>query len=660
MSEITLTGGTLIPSSTASNEGSTATGTGVAHTHGHHSGHSCHSKNGIEMASLGSNNNAASLEELAKASDEEISRALSTLMRFGRFESFPPILAKLEENNRSIPDIVLKQFDQGGHTLFHWAAKRVDDIRFLQTLVELATKYALAPDLFNVASKDNVGMRPIHWTCTEGSIPHAALLLKNGADPEARDNSGCTPLLIAAQYGQVEVVAYLLKKGANIQAVDSSRDTALHWAAYKGSIEVCGLLAYHKQLNFAAQDAYGQTPLHLSALRGHTSVVRYILQRLDPVEKSERGVLFVADKNQRSPLDLAIHKNRPNVEIVLREAMADVQDPRGYFFRKTLWSNIKGLFSPKSWKSWMGLTPRGMDEMDVASKFPFYIVVTNLTIHFALMVGVMAPFANAGNGLVWDKSGILMLNFITMFFTWYFFAKTVKTSPGYVDESMPNIGKWRQLYEDTLESLADETTYSGEQKIPQERPFQLCHTCHVARPHRSKYCRVTRKNVLLFDHFCPFIDNTIGLNNYKYFFMFLLSLTIGILTFFVTFVIYTSRYKTEHGSYPWLVMGLGGELSICVLPVGGLLLYHTQLTIMNLSTNEHMKLRRYKYLHPVIDGRRVFKNPWDKGFLGNLMDRLNPSPACYEVHSDFESLINKNAPMPASGGCCNHGKCESV
>jgi len=233
MSEISLTGGTLVPSTSASNGGSTAATT--AHNHEHHSGQAaCCNKNGIEMAPLGSNNSssATSLEELVKASEEEISRALSTLMRFGRFEQFPPILEKLEESNRSIPDIVLKQFDQGGHTLFHWAAKRVDDIRFLKALVELSAKHSIAAEVLNVASKDNVGMRPIHWTCTEGSIPHAALLLKNGADMEARDNSGCTPLLIAAQYGQVEVVAYLLKKGANIQAVDSSRDTALHWAAY--------------------------------------------------------------------------------------------------------------------------------------------------------------------------------------------------------------------------------------------------------------------------------------------------------------------------------------------------------------------------------------------------------------------------------------------
>ena len=254
-----------------------------------------------------------------------------------------------------------------------------------------------------------------------------------------------------------------MKKGANIQAVDTSRDTALHWAAYKGSIEVCGLLAYYRELSFATQDAYGQTPLHLAALRGHTSVVRYILQRLDLNSKPERDVLFLKDKNGRTPLDLAIHKNRPNVEVVLKEAMAAAEDPRGYFFKKTLWNNLKEVVSPRSWKSWMGLTPRGMDEMDVPTRFPFYFVVANLAMHFMLMVGVMAPFWNAGQGLLWDKSGWLMINFVLMFLTWYFYAKTVKTSPGYLDESLPDLGRWRKLYEETLESYANENFVKDEQ-----------------------------------------------------------------------------------------------------------------------------------------------------------------------------------------------------
>lgn len=393
-----------------------------------------------------------SMDDLVNSSKEEIARALSTLLRFGRFEALAPLLEQLDEK-RVIPD-VLQQLDEGGHSLFHWAAKRVDDVRFLQSLVGLAARDRLTPQVLNVTSEDNVGMRPLHWACTEGSIPHAALLLKHGADLEAKDNSGCTPLLIAAQYGQVEVVAYLLKRGANIQAVDASRDTALHWAAYKGSIQVCGLLAYYQTLSFSTQDAYGQTPVHLAALRGHTSVVRYILQRLP-----KKDVLFLKDKNERTPLDLAIHKNRPNVEAILREAMAAAEDPRGYFLRKTLWTNLKDVCSVKTWKSWMGLTV-GMDEMDEPTRTPYYFVLANFVLHFGFMVGLFAPVFNAGQGLLWDKSGWLLANFVFMVLTWIFFYKTVTTSPGHLDDSCPDIGKWRKLYEETLEAYADENSHA--------------------------------------------------------------------------------------------------------------------------------------------------------------------------------------------------------
>eukprot|EP00980_Cylindrotheca_fusiformis_P004178 scaffold909_cov135-Cylindrotheca_fusiformis.AAC.35 len=445
MDEITLTGGTLVDKKTEPKKG--GNGAAHCHEHGHCHGHSHgHNAGAVEMEEI-----SPSLEDLMGASQDEIMKALSTLLRFGRYEAIEPVLQQLlDQKGKEEVGEVLKGFDDGGHSLLHWAAKRVDDSRFIQKLVELVVEFRI-PEVLNTASSDNVGMRPLHWACTEGSIPHVALLLKNGADMEAKDTSGCTPLLIAAQYGQVGVVAYLLKNGANIKAVDSSRDSALHWAAYKGSIQVCGLLSYYEALDWSTQDSYGQTPIHLAALRGHTSVVHYILVHLDKKE-----VLFQKDKNERTPLDLAIHKNRPTVEAVLKEAMAELEDPRAYYLRKTLFINIKEMFSLKTWKTWLGFSS-GMDEMDKPPKFPYYFVIVNYALHFFILTTAFAPFINAEAGFMWDLSGWIMWNFIVTFASWYYFYKTVTTKPGYLDDSLPTIGTWRRKYEETLEAYADET-----------------------------------------------------------------------------------------------------------------------------------------------------------------------------------------------------------
>ena len=85
-------------------------------------------------------------------------------------------------------------------------------------------------------------------------------------------------------------------------------------------------------------------------------------------------------------------------------------------------------------------------------------------------------------------------------------------------------------------------------------------------------------------------------------------------------------------------MALGLEVGVCLLPVGGMWMYHTQLSMVNLSTNEHINVRKYKYLFPHVDGRRQYRNPWFKGWMGNLMDRMQPSEACYMIPQEHEPL----------------------
>lgn len=298
-------------------------------------------------------------------------------------------------------------------------------------------------------------MRPLHWTATEGGIPHASLLLQYGADVEATDGSGCTPLLIAAQYGQTELVAYLLQTcGANGRAVDSSLDSALHWAAYKGSIHVCGHLLYRNELSWTAVDNYGQTPLHLASLRGNTAVVRYLLDQGEPSDV--RRLLNLPDKNGKTPLDLAIARKRPTVELVLRQHLAK------FGARSSLASSCKStilqLTSYHAWKLWMGCSTA--TDVDVTPKFPYHFMLSTVLIATLWYPLVFTPLYNTSSGILWDYMSIYTWNWVWLGLLWLSIYKIKTTSPGTLNNRGEETKLYRRLYQEQIEALGkvDEDT----------------------------------------------------------------------------------------------------------------------------------------------------------------------------------------------------------
>jgi hypothetical protein len=51
-------------------------------------------------------------------------------------------------------------------------------------------------------------------------------------------------------------------------------------------------------------------------------------------------------------------------------------------------------------------------------------------------------------------------------------------------------------------------------------PVQLCPDCEIVRTPRSRHCGTCNQCVERFDHHCPWINNCIGINNHKYFMIF--------------------------------------------------------------------------------------------------------------------------------------------
>eukprot|EP00427_Karlodinium_veneficum_P059469 CAMPEP_0169384918 /NCGR_PEP_ID=MMETSP1017-20121227/43752_1 /TAXON_ID=342587 /ORGANISM="Karlodinium micrum, Strain CCMP2283" /LENGTH=625 /DNA_ID=CAMNT_0009485645 /DNA_START=9 /DNA_END=1886 /DNA_ORIENTATION=+ len=119
---------------------------------------------------------------------------------------------------------------------------------------------------------------PLHTAAAQDQkhAPSCALLLEQGADPDAEDRHLATPLHVASASGHGEVAKKLIKSGAQICKGDRWQATPLHMAAQNGQIEIAQLLLQSgAQIDVA--DDWGSTPLHRAAAKKQVGVAEKLL-----------------------------------------------------------------------------------------------------------------------------------------------------------------------------------------------------------------------------------------------------------------------------------------------------------------------------------------------------------------------------------------------
>jgi ankyrin repeat protein len=112
-----------------------------------------------------------------------------------------------------------------------------------------------------------------------GDARKARMLIERGADVKIAAQTGRTPLIVAArQPGNAAIVALMISKGADVQAKDRNGVTALHQATNAGDLESMRLLI-ENGADVNALDSLGDSPLLKGAGLGSAAVVRLLLSK---------------------------------------------------------------------------------------------------------------------------------------------------------------------------------------------------------------------------------------------------------------------------------------------------------------------------------------------------------------------------------------------
>ncbi|PRM96231.1 ankyrin repeat domain-containing protein [Aliarcobacter cryaerophilus] len=219
--------------------------------------------------------------------------------------------------------------DKNSWTPLHWASRN-NHIELVKVLIKAKAKLN-EKATYGDDKEGFSGITPLYDSITKNNWEIAKLLIETGADVNiARETDlKYTPLLLITSQKEpsLDIFNMLIKAGADINAKDKNSWTPLHWASRKNHIELVKVLIKAKaNLNEKAtysndkEGFSGITPLYVCIDKKNLEVAKLLIETGADVN------LGIETGNRYTPLLLITSQKKPSLDIfnMLIKAGADI------------------------------------------------------------------------------------------------------------------------------------------------------------------------------------------------------------------------------------------------------------------------------------------------------------------------------------------------
>ncbi len=166
-----------------------------------------------------------------------------------------------------------------------FAAAEIGDVGKIKLLIKAGA---------NVNARNRAGWTALMVAANYGQIAVSKLLIENGADVQAQHLTGLTALMAAADYGQAGLVELLIEKGAEVDAISLSGRTALMFSAENGHTDVSKLLI-EKGADINAKDKDDRSALNWARQNSQDQIAKILLENGAIVEGKEEDLIAAKD-----------------------------------------------------------------------------------------------------------------------------------------------------------------------------------------------------------------------------------------------------------------------------------------------------------------------------------------------------------------------------